>query len=354
MTRTNGVRVSVHPLSRTATTSSAATPRPGYDTWGRALKDRDVWGGIKTPDGKVVNTGDGIDEAEAAVLNELAETDTVQFLHRLGADSKNGTPITYRREDVIAPGATVTSAFTARDGKVVVEVAVEVSQELAQRYLRNYIASPEKQVTAPLIAKVTLTGAINRQGEIADLKAQASLSNLPRLSTAKLGDFERYTRIVLRSLPVGETITEPMRELVADYLDIMLRASSLRAVELAHGLVVEDPPFKIEISREGRAGAAHIKAGKNGLDVQLDHVLDVVGANTPRIDVKLDSRLDAADDDTLNVGTVTARTTERLVASFADHRTQLYRVERDGSRTKLDDRFARLVVGSAFLRAARA
>lgn len=345
VTGTSGVRPLV--VSTPATSAPASAPataqRPGRNEKGEPLADKDVWGGIKTPEGLGVDTSDGISVGEGQALAQLAIDSAVEFVQRLDADSANGTPVKYHYEEAFQEIGTAFVDFEARSGNLLIESGVQVSQESVAKYLKEYLAPGEKQPQQPVVGKLTMTGKIAENGEIGALKGKLSLANLPRFSADKLAEFTKNIDAILAQLPVGGMITEEMRGQIAEQLKSKLETTSEHGVKFFKGLAEESRVFNFDVSTDRSATKAHIKAGLSALAVQVEHLVDEAGEGYPRIDGSTDITLDKADRDTIDLGTLSAYTTENLLVNVEDNKPKLFRIEADGTRTELKDIFGYLV-----------
>jgi hypothetical protein len=336
-------------LQQPAAAPSAAATRPGRDPQsGKPSSDTDVWGGLKTKDGAVVNTGDGISEKEIEAMAGPAVENSVEFLHRVSADSKNGTPVKYHYERSLGKfEGTAFADLTVRDSNVLIEV--NVHSTVLKKLIVDYLAPDAKQNDKPAIGKFTLTGKINEAGEIGGIKVEASLGNLPKLSGDKLGELEENVAWLLEQLPVGGAITEEMKQSLGQDMKSSLKRSSGIPIEFFRDLINSNPVFNIDISGEKGVSKAHLKGGRNALDIQVDHALDEVGDKYPRIDGHTQVTLDKEDDDSVDLGTIKLYTTENLLVSFEGNKPTMYRIEADGSRTQLRDVFSEIFLRAALL-----
>ena len=331
-------------LRQESATQSAVVTRPGHDPQtGKPLGDKDVYEPKRTASGERIDTSDGISQEEGAALAEIAVESSVEFMHKLAADSANGTEVTYHFETPVERVGKAFADFTARDGNLVIECGVEISQETAKEALKDYLAPEEKQSKGPIVGKLSITGTINEQGEIGKLTAEASLGNLPKLSADKLGEFEKVVASILEQLPVGQTITDDMKKDIGERVKSALKRASNFGVEFFRELMESGRVFKIDVAGEKSASKAHLTAGKSALDIQIDHALDEAGAGYPRVDGHTKLGLDADDKDTLDLGKPRIFTTENLLVSLENNKPALFRIEKDGSRTPLNDVFGQII-----------
>ena len=339
------------PLLNLTQNSQAAATRPGRDPSGKPLADGDVYEPKRTEAGEKINTADGISEAEAMALVELATEDAAKFMQQLDADSANGTPINFRIEKPFEGVGTAYADFTARDGNVLIECGISVSSETVKEALKEYLAPADKQNGEPVIGKLTVTGKVNEAGEITNVKAEASVGNLPKFSMDKMGEFEKTVASILEQLPTGQTITDDMKKEIGERMQSALKRSSSFGLELIKELIESGRVFKVDISSENSKSHAHLKGGKNALDIRIDHALDEASKGYPRVDGQTKLGLDAEDKDTLDLGKPRIFTTENLLVSFEGNKPALFRVEKDGSRTPLNDVFGQIIFGLPYLMA---
>lgn len=337
----------IHPLQNPQT----AATRPGRDATGKPLPDGDVYEPKRTEAGEKINTADGISDAEGMALVELATENATTFVQMLEADSANDTEVKYHFEKPFERVGTAYADFTARNGSVLIECGISVDSATVKEALKEYLAPEDKQNGAPLVAKLTVTGKINEAGEIEGVKAEASLGNLPKFSMDKIGEFEKTVASILEQLPTGQTITDDMKKEIGERMQSALKRSSNFGVELIKELIESGRVFKVDIKSENSKTHAHLKGGKNALDIRIDHALDEASKGYPRVDGQTKLGLNADDKDTLDLGKPRIFTTDNLVVSFEGNKPALYRVEKDGSRTPLNDVFGQIIFGLPFLMA---
>ena len=266
-------------------------------------------------------------------------------MHKLSADSANGTEVKYHFEQPFERVGTAFADFTARDSNVLIECGISISSETVKEALKEYMAPDEKQNNDPIVGKMKITGKINEQGELSEIQCEASIANLPKLSAEKLGEFEKNVGKILEQLPVGQTITDEMKADIGERVKSALKRTSNVGLEFFKELIESRRVFKVDIAGEKSASKVHLTGGQNALDIQVDHALDEAGKGYPRIDGQTKLGLDGADSDTLDLGKPRIYTTENLVVSFEGNKPKLFRVEPDGSRTPLNDIFGQIIFG---------
>ena len=327
-------------------TKSASATRPGHDPQtGKPLGDKDVYEPKRTAEGERIDTSDGISQSEAVALSEIAVESAVDFMHKLSADSSNGTEVKYHFEQPLERVGTAFADFTARDSNVLIECGISVASETVKEALKEYLAADDKQNNDPIVGKLKITGKINEQGELSNIQCEASISNLPKFSAEKLGEFEKSVAKILEQLPVGQTITEEMKADIGERVKSALKRASNVGVEFFKELMESRKVFKIDVAGEKSAAKAHLTGGQNALDIQVDHALDEAGQGYPRIDGQTKLALDKADSDTLDLGKPRIYSTENLLVSFEGNKPKLFRVEADGTRTPLNDIFGQIIFG---------
>ncbi len=328
-----------------ATKSTDAT-RPGHDPQtGKPLGDKDVYEPKRTAAGERIDTSDGISKEEGVALSEIAVESSVEFMHKLSADSSNGTEVKYHFEQPVERVGTAFADFTARDSNVLIECGISVSSETVKEALKEYMAADEKQNNEPIVGKLKITAKINEQGELSNIQCEASVANLPKLSAEKLGEFEKNVGKILEQMPVGQTITEEMKTDIGERVKAALKRTSNVGLEFFKELMESAKVFKIDVAGEKSASKAHLTGGQNALDIQVDHALDEAGQGYPRIDGHTKLGLDKDDSDTVDLGKPRIYSTENLLVSFEGNKPKLFRVEADGTRTPLNDIFGQILFG---------
>lgn len=329
----NAVSMNHNPLIP-AGTAPAAAPQPklvpGFDPAGVALPDAQVWSA--KIGSRSLDTADGIDGWERKALLKSAQKSPQEFLQRLLADSKNGTPVKLDFTRELGIGV-LKVRFEAVDGKFETTASIDVFNKKVDGFLKPYMAQDARDKGARAKIALGIKGDLTDAGGVDNLKLEIKATNVPRFSVTKLlelGSFEKDLKKALAEDVGAKAKQEKVMGLVSSALEKISEVP----LPFLMKLINDSDVIKAELTAKGRDGKASVKVGDGQFSVGLR---DVIGKKSSEPDIRLALSGSAKDKDTVQVNELRVYNHDSLAVSFEGSTPTLSRIKKNGEREVVND-----------------
>lgn len=340
----NAISMNTNPLipgSGDVATPSPAQPKlvPGFDPAGQPLPDAKVWSLKIGSKARGVDTSDGIDGWERRALLQTATKSPQEFLQRLLADSKNGTPVSFNMVRELDVGV-LRIAFKADGGQFDTTATIEVFNKKVDGFLKPYMAQDARDKGAR--AKVTLgvKGELTDAGGVENLQLDVRATNVPRFSAKKLLELGSLEKDLKKALAEDGSQKAKQDKVLGLVNDAVQKLSDIPLPFLMK-LIGDSDVIKAELTSKGHDGRASVKVGQGKYSVGLR---DVLGKGKDEPDVRFALTGQAKDKDTLQVDELRVYNHEKLAVSFEGSQPTLSRVNKKGEREVINDHLGEVLV----------
>jgi hypothetical protein len=322
---------------------------PGFTAEGQPLPDEKVWGATIGKTHRPLNTADGhsghakIDGHERTRLLKIAKDDPRAFLTRLLADSMNGTPVDYSLTKAMKGFGVLTASFHMENGQFETKLHFEVYNKAVDQWLKPYLAKDARVKGQRSSAEVVMTGSVNMEAGIDNVKVSASGHDLPKLSADKITEIEALRKQLQAALKLKSAVRRA--EGVKNVFEQGIEKMADFPLHFFLKMITDDDNFIITIKEPNDPTTAIAEVGDSKYSITFTDLL--ADANAASDEVKVGAKIAGAGDDkakSISVEEVSVYNEHPLSLAWEEDKAIVYRTDPStGTKTKIDDHAAELM-----------